>query len=101
MMRHPRSYAGGGDELLHLLDHAIGEVVLLGVAGHMANGKTAIEGLSGSGSGAGSGGTMEGARSRVSPIGMRNTFTGRAIFLTCCSPDPRTAGRACRAPDRG
>ena len=36
-----------GDDLL---DHAVGEIFLLGVAGHFWNGSTAIDGLSGSGS---------------------------------------------------
>ena len=45
------------------------------------NGSTAIDGLSGSGKGA-----ERAAWRLVSPIATRYTRTGRAMFLTCCSP---------------
>ena len=49
------------------------------------NGRTAIDGLSGNGSGALD--AESGVRIIVSPaIFTSNTRTGRAMFLTCCSP---------------
>jgi len=49
------------------------------------NGKMAIDGLSGSGSGAGSAEAAGGAAA-AAPMRMRWACTGRAMFLTCCSP---------------
>ena len=68
-----------------VLDHAVSEIFLLGIAAHVLNGNTAIEGFSGSGSGvaAGCSGVIGGTCSAVLTS---NTRTGRAMFLTCCSP---------------
>ena len=71
-----------------VLDHAVGEIFLLRIAAHVLNGSTAMEGLSGRGSGCAV--SLDRfvtiAGEEIGAMRTRQTRIGSAIFFKNCGP---------------